>query len=69
VAQQGGKNPLLINLSEDIAEAKDLAADRPEKVKELQALYDKWNAEQAPARWLPGDNPAKAAKKKKKKAK
>jgi arylsulfatase A-like enzyme len=68
VMGQGTTQPLLINLSTDIAEAKDLSAERPEKVKELRALYDKWNAEQEAPRWLPGDNPEKQGKKKKAKA-
>ncbi len=38
----------LYNLAEDISELKNLAADMPEKVQELQTLYDTWNAEQAP---------------------
>lgn len=45
----GRKSPLprsdklfLINLSKDIGEQKNLARQSPEKVKELQALHDKW---------------------------
>jgi hypothetical protein len=38
----------LHNLAEDIAEAKDLAAENPAKVEELKGLWDQWNAEQAP---------------------
>jgi arylsulfatase A-like enzyme len=37
----------LYNLAEDKSESKNLAADMPEKVGELKALYDAWNAEQA----------------------
>ena len=59
-----------MNLAADISEAKDLSAENPAKLKELQALYAKWNAEQEPARWVPGDNPTKqGGGKKKKKAK
>jgi arylsulfatase A-like enzyme len=43
--------PRLINLSNDIGEAKDLSAEQPEKVKELQAAYDAWNAEQKEPLW------------------
>jgi hypothetical protein len=32
----------LYNLKEDISETKDMAADHPDKVKELQALQSKW---------------------------
>ena len=43
--------PRLINLADDIAEEKDLSTDQPEKVKELKADYDAWNAEQAEPLW------------------
>jgi hypothetical protein len=33
----------LYNLTEDIGETHDLAAERPEKVKEFQATWDEWN--------------------------
>ena len=52
----------LFNLASDISENKDLAAAEPEKVKELKAIYDKWNAEQEEPRWRP--NPAAKAKNK-----
>ena len=48
VARGGSGRPELYNLAADIGESKDLAAAQPEKVKELQTLYDSWNAEQAP---------------------
>ena len=41
----------LINLAEDIGETTDLAAKHPEKVTELTSLWQKWNAEMAPAAW------------------
>lgn len=47
VKGNGAPSPMLIDLSKDIAEETDLSAGNPQKVKELQALYDKWNAEQA----------------------
>jgi arylsulfatase A-like enzyme len=34
----------LYHLSEDVGETRDLAADNPDKAKELQALWDAWNA-------------------------
>jgi arylsulfatase A-like enzyme len=55
----GVKTPKLFNLKDDIGESKDLSEAMPEKVKELQALWDKWSAEQEKPRWVP-------AKKKKK---
>jgi arylsulfatase A-like enzyme len=55
----GVKTPKLFNLANDIGESKDLSDAMPEKVKELQALWTKWSAEQESPRWVP-------AKKKKK---
>jgi arylsulfatase A-like enzyme len=59
VAGNGGdlKNGELYNLADDIGESKNLAADRPDKVKELKSLWDKWNAEQAPPSF-PKEKPA-----------
>ena len=47
VSNGGSGQPELYNLATDIGESKDLAAAQPAKVKELQALWDKWSAEQA----------------------
>jgi arylsulfatase A-like enzyme len=44
----------LYNLAKDIGEANDLAAKEPDKVKELQAVWDRWNAEQAKPLWGAG---------------
>jgi arylsulfatase A-like enzyme len=49
VSKGGSGSPELYNLATDIGESKDLAAAQPAKVKELQAKWDKWSAEQAPA--------------------
>ncbi len=51
VAGNGGDktNGELFNLADDLSESKNLAADKPEKVGELKSLWDRWNAEQAPA--------------------
>lgn len=38
----------LFDLSKDIGEKTDLASTRPNEVRELQMLWDRWNAEQAP---------------------
>jgi arylsulfatase A-like enzyme len=43
--------PALFNLAADIGEKNDLAARQPEKVKQLQALWDTWNAQNIPPRW------------------
>jgi arylsulfatase A-like enzyme len=55
------KKPSLFNLAADIGEATDLAADQPEKVRELQSIWDKWNAQQEEPRWRPA--PAQGKKK------
>lgn len=67
VARGGKQSPELYNLAKDIGEQNDLASAQPEKVKELQGLWDKWNAEQAEpsAPNTPGKKKAKANKKKK----
>jgi arylsulfatase A-like enzyme len=65
VSKGGSGQPELYDLAADIGESKDLAKDQPEKVKQLQALYDKWNAEQAEP--SAPDAPAKQKKKNKKK--
>ena len=39
-----GQAPKLFELSKDIPEQSDLAAKFPDKVKQLTAAYDKWNA-------------------------
>lgn len=67
VSRGGSEQPELYNLTADFAESKNLASTQPEKVKELQALWDKWSAEQAEP--SAPDAPAKAAKKAEKKNK
>jgi arylsulfatase A-like enzyme len=47
VANGGSGKPELYNLADDISEAKDLAAEHPDKVAELQKLWDAWSKEQA----------------------
>ena len=61
----------LYNLASDIGEANDLAAEMPDKVKELQAMWDRWNTSNiAPLRGggkksSGGAKPTTPAKKKK----
>lgn len=43
----------LYNLASDIGEKTNLAAKETEKVKELTAVWDKWNSELVDAKWLP----------------
>jgi arylsulfatase A-like enzyme len=49
--KQGLSGAKLYNLARDIGEADDLAATMPEKVKELQARWDTWNAELKDPLW------------------
>lgn len=59
--------PKLFNLAADVGESSDLAAAEPERLKALQGLWDAWNAQNEPPRWIDlrwnGDGPR--AKKKK----
>lgn len=59
VGRDGSGRPELYDLSNDIGETKDLASSQPETVAKLQAMYDKWDAQQEEPRWQPN-----AAKKK-----
>ena len=43
--------PMLVNLVQDRGETNDLSAQFPAKKKELQALFDTWNASMQPPRW------------------
>lgn len=43
----------LYDLAKDIHEDKDLAAEQPEKVKQLQALWDEWNRSNIKPLWGP----------------
>jgi arylsulfatase A-like enzyme len=49
--QAGETWPKLYNLKDDIGEATDLSAKMPDKVKELQAAWDKWNTGNVPPLW------------------
>ena len=72
--EQAGKantgNAQLYNLKEDIGEKENLAAKHPEKLKELAAIWEKWNSELVDPAWGPaaGGGARKAAKAKKNKA-
>ena len=63
----------LYDLSKDIHEDKDLAAEQPEKVKQLQARWDEWNRGNVKPLWgadfSDNDGPEPGAAKKKKAAK
>ncbi len=44
----------LYNVTKDIGEKENLAAKNPEKLKELAAMWDQWNAGNIDAAWGPG---------------
>jgi arylsulfatase A-like enzyme len=67
VGRDGSGKPELYDLAKDISEAKDLAPAQPDKAKELQSLYDKWNATLAPASWVPAAQAGATKAKKKRK--
>jgi arylsulfatase A-like enzyme len=46
------REPMLFNLARDSGEKTDLAAKHPEKVKDLQARWQKWNAGLVKPAWL-----------------
>ncbi len=58
-----GHAPELFNLAADLGEKSDLAASQPDKVKELKALWNQWNAQLA-APSAPKDKSEAKAKKK-----
>ncbi len=49
--KQGVTESKLYNLRDDIGESKDLSAAMPDKVKELQALWDTWNSSNIQPGW------------------
>jgi arylsulfatase A-like enzyme len=57
----------LYNLADDIGEAKNLIDAQPQKAKELQAAWDKWNASNVPPAWG-NDGKAKKAKNRRQRA-
>ena len=51
----------LYDLDADIAEAKDLAGEKPDLVEQLRKGHDAWNAEMIAPRWESPRPPAKKA--------
>ena len=47
--------PMLFNLAEDIGEQKDLAQKRPDKLKEVQAIYADWSSQMMEPQWIRQD--------------
>ncbi|MFM9960637.1 MAG: sulfatase-like hydrolase/transferase [Planctomycetaceae bacterium] len=63
--KQGISTVQLYNLRDDLGETKDLAASQPDKVRELQQQWDRWNASNIPPGTTDG-NPTTPTKKKRK---
>jgi len=70
VSRGGSGKPELYDLSKDLGEKNDLATNRPEDVRKLQAMWDAWSAEQAPptAKDTPANQKANNAKARKQSA-
>jgi hypothetical protein len=51
LVQFGDAPPKVFDLSKDIGEKNDLAASKPEVLKDLQAKYDAWNAKNVKPLW------------------
>jgi arylsulfatase A-like enzyme len=66
-------DPMLVNLTTDPGEQKDLSTENPTKKSELTNLFDQWNASMKPPRWEDqrwnGDGDRKIGKMAKKKKK
>lgn len=52
----GSKGKELYNLRDDIGQTKNLSAEQPERVKQLQTAWDEWNKNNIPAAWRPNGN-------------
>jgi len=46
---------MLFHLTEDIGEQHDLAAEKPDKLRELQTAYQGWDQQMMPAQWVRQD--------------
>jgi hypothetical protein len=53
-AGAGGQD-MLFNLAEDIAETRDLAGEKPEVLRQLQAAFQEWDKQMMPAQWVRQD--------------
>ncbi len=45
--------PMLFNLAEDVGEAKNLAAEQPDRVRAMRSAWETWNARLQPPAWVP----------------
>ncbi len=61
LVNNGDGKEKLYNLADDIGERKDLAAAKPDKLKELQAAYKEWDSRNVAPKWLDGRRPEAGA--------
>jgi arylsulfatase A-like enzyme len=52
---RAGGQDMLFNLAEDIAETRDLAGEKPEVLRQLQAAFQEWDKQMMPAQWVRQD--------------
>jgi arylsulfatase A-like enzyme len=57
-----GSETGLFDLSSDIGESRDLKAEKPDVVKQLQETFEKWNSELAEPLWGQGARPRTATR-------
>ncbi|RYD61071.1 MAG: sulfatase, partial [Verrucomicrobiaceae bacterium] len=50
-----GQGALLFNVKNDLGEKQNLAAEQPEKLKELEAAYAEWNKSNVEPTWVPAN--------------
>jgi hypothetical protein len=63
VKEQGEKEWSLYDLGKDVGEEKNLAAEFPEKVRELKGLYDDWEKQLQQPKWIRQEKRRTGAKK------
>jgi hypothetical protein len=49
--------PQLLNVAIDVGETRNVAAEQPERVGQLRAAWERWDAELPPPRWRGPDPP------------
>jgi len=64
LAQTAGAKPSLYNLAEDIGEKNDLSEKMPDKAKELDAVWQAWNAQLMAPLWVRQDSRTESARQK-----
>lgn len=55
VVEPNQGDPMLFNLADDVGEQNDLAKSMPDKLQEIVAIYEAWDKQMKPARWVRQD--------------